>query len=72
MGEGDPLTPGLPSLDGFYRINRNESALPPIPAHPISYGDAVHFLQNMTGDQVCLTLSLENVSSNRSPSRLQV
>ena len=49
-GSGDPQTPGLPSLDGMYRRPLNDSLLPPIPAHPMSYGDAVNFLQAMGGE----------------------
>ena len=55
-GAGDPLTPGLPSLDGIYRIQQKDSELPTIPAHPISYGDAIHFLSNMTGNHVVLLI----------------
>jgi len=49
LGNGDPLTPGRPALPGVYRISQNESDLPKIPAHPMSYGDAVHFLSEMQG-----------------------
>jgi N-acetylated-alpha-linked acidic dipeptidase len=49
IGVGDPQTPALPSIQGMYRRPLNESQLPSIPAQPISYGDAVHFLKNMKG-----------------------
>lgn len=55
LASGDPLTPGRPSLPGIYRNPRNDSQLPKIPAHPMSYGDAVHFLSKMQGN-VCLEL----------------
>ena len=57
-GDGDPQTPGLPSLKGFYRRSLNDSDLPPIPAHPMSYGDAIHFLSAMGG--WCLFYSLNS------------
>ena len=48
-GVGDPLTPGSPSIPGIYRRPENASELPKIPAHPMSYGDAIHFLSKMQG-----------------------
>jgi len=48
-GVGDPQTPVLPSIEGIYRRPINESELPTIPAQPISYGDAQHFLKHMKG-----------------------
>ncbi|XP_032228690.2 glutamate carboxypeptidase 2 [Nematostella vectensis] len=51
-GIGDPLTPGLPSIPGMYRRPYSQSELPAIPAHPMSYGDAVHFLSKMAGSAV--------------------
>ncbi|EDO46336.1 predicted protein, partial [Nematostella vectensis] len=50
-GVGDPQTPALPSIEGIYRRPLNESELPTIPAQPISYGDAIHFLRNMGGNK---------------------
>ena len=47
--EGDPLTPGIPSLDGMYRLPYNESRLPGIPAQPISYGSAMELLRRLGG-----------------------
>jgi N-acetylated-alpha-linked acidic dipeptidase len=49
QGVGDPLTPGRPSIPGVYRRPSSESGLPTIPAHPMSYGDAINFLKHMEG-----------------------
>lgn len=51
-GSGDPQTPGIAALTGMYRRPRNESELPPIPAHPMGYGDAINFLQEMSGNRL--------------------
>ena len=48
-GSGDPQTPGIAALKGTYRRPENESELPPIPAHPMGYGDAIHFLKRIGG-----------------------
>ena len=48
-GVGDPQTPGIAAIRGMYRRSREESALPSIPAHPMGYGDAIHFLSRMRG-----------------------
>ena len=48
-GGGDPLTPGLPSIDGVSRIPIDQAALPKIPATPLPYGDAVELLKLMKG-----------------------
>ena len=48
-GSGDPQTPGIAALEGMYRRPQNESELPPIPAHPMGYGDAIHFLKRIGG-----------------------
>ena len=48
--DGDPLTPLLPSIDGIYRLNRNDTdGLPKIPAQVITYDDAVEFLKRLGG-----------------------
>lgn len=48
-GSGDPLTPGVPSIQGVHRINyeevMEEGLVPSIPVQPISYGDAIHFMR---------------------------
>ena len=47
---GDPLTPGYGATQGAKRIKREDSALiMKIPALPIGYGDAQHFLAALTG-----------------------
>ena len=48
-GRGDPLTPGLPSVDGVFRIPEDKANLPKIPATPMPYGDAVEVLKIMEG-----------------------
>ncbi|XP_068726976.1 glutamate carboxypeptidase 2-like [Montipora capricornis] len=50
-GVGDPQTPGIGSIPGMYRRSQEESQLPPIPAHPMGYGDAIHFLSIMGGQE---------------------
>ncbi|KAJ7386505.1 hypothetical protein OS493_008640 [Desmophyllum pertusum] len=50
-GAGDPQTPGIAALKGMYRRPYNQSELPPIPAHPMGYGDAIHFLKQMGGQE---------------------
>lgn len=49
QGRGDPLTPGLPSIDGVIRIPQDKAKLPKIPAVPMPYGDAVHIMKLMQG-----------------------
>jgi hypothetical protein len=46
---GDPITPGLPSIDGVYRISPDDASLPEIPAAPMPYGDAVEIMKIMEG-----------------------
>ena len=46
---GDPLTPGLPSIDGVYRIPQEKAFLPRIPATPMPYGEAINILGIMEG-----------------------
>lgn len=48
-GNGDPQTPGIAAIPGMYRRSTEESELPPIPAHPMGYGDAIQFLSRMGG-----------------------
>lgn len=47
---GDPITPGLPSVDGIFRIAPEDAGLPQIPATPMPYGDAVKLLKIMEGN----------------------
>ena len=50
FADGDPLTPLLPSIDGVYRITRDDTdALPKIPAQVLTYNDAVEFLKRLAG-----------------------
>ena len=49
-GSGDPQTPGIAALVGMFRRSLNDSELPPIPAHPMGYGDAIHFLKRIKGN----------------------
>jgi N-acetylated-alpha-linked acidic dipeptidase len=47
---GDPLTPGYPATKNAPRLPREKAdALPKIPALPIGYGDAQHFLKALIG-----------------------
>jgi N-acetylated-alpha-linked acidic dipeptidase len=49
-GSGDPLTPGYGSVADAPRIDRSKSPMIlKIPAVPISWGDAVHFLAPLGG-----------------------
>jgi hypothetical protein len=48
-GRGDPLTPGLPSVEGIFRLPQDKANLPKIPATPMPYGKAVHLLKIMEG-----------------------
>ncbi|KAL4238468.1 N-acetylated-alpha-linked acidic dipeptidase 2 [Mactra antiquata] len=55
MGNGDPLTPGYPSIDSAYRYNETDSEvgfIPNIPAMPIGYDIAKQILELMGGDPV--------------------
>ena len=49
---GDILTPGVPSIAGIHRRTyseaRSERDVPRIPVQPISYGDAIHFLSQLS------------------------
>ncbi|HET7321247.1 MAG TPA: M28 family peptidase, partial [Longimicrobiaceae bacterium] len=47
---GDPLSPGWASEEGSRRLSMDEAkTLEPIPVLPISYGDALPLLRNLTG-----------------------
>lgn len=49
LSSGDPLTPGVPAIPGVARRSYEEAVeegeVPKIPVQPISYGDAIHFMQ---------------------------
>ncbi len=51
-GEGDPSTPGRPSVAGVERIGPEAMAIPHIPVVPIGYGNADLFLAAMQGASV--------------------
>ena len=52
FADGDPLTPLLPSIEGVYRITRNDTdTLPKIPAQVLTYDDAVEFLKRLKGEE---------------------
>lgn len=46
---GDPLTPGMPSIDGMYRGPKNMTKFATIPTQPISYNDALFLLRQLKG-----------------------
>ena len=48
-GRGDPLTPGLPSVEGIFRLPQDKANMPKIPATPMPYGEAVEILKIMEG-----------------------
>lgn len=53
LGNGDPQTPGYPSLDGTFRIPEEEiKDLPTIPVHPLGMEDASYLLNQMAGKEV--------------------
>lgn len=54
IGDGEPLSPGWPSVEGALRLRQEDMAgrLPGIPAQPIGYGDARRLLEVMGGPEV--------------------
>ena len=44
---GDPRTPGMPSIDGIYRMN--DTFMPSVPSYQLSYADALDVLRLMNG-----------------------
>lgn len=47
---GDPLTPGEPAVPGVPRLSMEEAGnIQKIPAHPISYGEALKLLRHIDG-----------------------
>ncbi|XP_046567726.1 N-acetylated-alpha-linked acidic dipeptidase 2-like [Haliotis rubra] len=50
--DGDPETPGYPSIDTAYRAPESQINLPAIPVHPISYGEAENIMKYMSGPVV--------------------
>ena len=51
-GNGDPTTPGWASVEGARRLPEDSLDLPRIPIVPMSYGNARHFLEPLTGPSV--------------------
>jgi len=51
-GQGDPSTPGRPSVPGVERVGPEAMAIPHIPVVPIGYGNADRFLAAMQGPSV--------------------
>lgn len=49
---GDPSTPGYPSVAGATRIRREEMMVPHIPVIPMSYGNASQLLSGVEGHDV--------------------
>ena len=49
LGNGDPLTPYYPAIEGAYRIPESEAPLPSIAVQPIGYDEAEVFLRAMSG-----------------------
>ena len=50
--EGDPTTPGYPSVAGAHRVPLDSLALPRIPVVPMGYGNAQLILQPLAGAPV--------------------
>lgn len=51
-GQGDPATPGRPSLPGVHRLPLDSMTISRIPVVPIGYGNADRFLAVMGGPSV--------------------
>jgi N-acetylated-alpha-linked acidic dipeptidase len=51
-GEGDPTTPGWPSVDGARRIPLDSTAVVRIPVVPIGYRNATRFLEPLRGPDI--------------------
>lgn len=49
---GDPTTPGYPSLPGAHRLPEDSLPIPRIPVIPMSYGNARRFLERLGGASV--------------------
>ncbi|HEY1952997.1 MAG TPA: M28 family metallopeptidase [Gemmatimonadaceae bacterium] len=50
--DGDPSTPGYPSVAGAKRIPVSQMDVPHIPVIPISYGNAGQLLQDLSGHSI--------------------
>lgn len=51
-GNGDPSTPGYPSIAGARRVPESESGVPKIPVVPMSYGNAAELMRDLRGTDV--------------------
>jgi N-acetylated-alpha-linked acidic dipeptidase len=51
-GQGDPSTPGWPSVEGAKRLSEADMDLPTVPVVPIGYGNAARLLAVMQGPVV--------------------
>jgi len=51
-GDGDPSTPGLPSIENAVRIPEAQMEVPRIPVIPVSYGNAAELLRGVRGTSV--------------------
>lgn len=49
---GDPSTPGYPSVAGAPRLSREKMSVPRIPVIPMSYGNASKLLATLAGHQI--------------------
>jgi N-acetylated-alpha-linked acidic dipeptidase len=50
--DGDPSTPGYPSVDGARRLPLDQMDVPHIPVVPISYGNAALLLRDLRGQAI--------------------
>ncbi|MBB4639345.1 transferrin receptor-like dimerization domain-containing protein [Longimicrobium terrae] len=51
-GDGDPSTPGWPSVEGARRLAESEMEIPRIPVVPMAYGDAAELLRGLAGTRI--------------------
>jgi N-acetylated-alpha-linked acidic dipeptidase len=51
-GDGDPSTPGYPSVKGARRVAAGRMELPKIPVIPMSYGNAAELLRDVRGAKI--------------------
>jgi N-acetylated-alpha-linked acidic dipeptidase len=50
--DGDPSTPGWPSVEGARRLPEAEMEVPRIPVVPMAYGDAAELLRGLAGTRI--------------------
>jgi N-acetylated-alpha-linked acidic dipeptidase len=51
-GDGDPSTPGYPSVKGARRVPVDSMGVPRIPVIPLSYGNAAELLRDLRGTPI--------------------